>query len=350
MPSSISLGEIIDRLRNVSVRTQRGDVLPDVSEAWVRVETRVGMEPSVKQSGLDVDGERRDGGQRLGVWRSNNRSKAILGTQTLRRWGLSVAGATVLGILFFISQLESPSRRPDHSRVYTTTAGQSATITLGDGSRVILAPRSRLSVVDAGTKARLVSLDGEAYFIVAQSATVPFLVQTGSVTTRVLGTEFLIRHSNMAGVRVSVANGKVYMADRAHQKRGVILSAGQIGDLSDSTIHVTAVDDVTPGTEWIQGQLVFHDMPVSTILSTMSQWYGYQFRCADSTLPRRTVTMVVSMQSSVEVLAVLEQVLSVNLAITGDTIMLTPHLNRPATGMPRVREYDVWSPNREVGR
>lgn len=215
----------------------------------------------------------------------------------------------------------------------------------------MLGSQSRLDVVNVDPKSRVVSLDGEAYFMVAQSAKVPFLVQSGNIQTRVLGTEFLVRHAAGAeDTRVSVVDGKVYVASRIHPDRGVLLSVGQTGALTDSTTHVSTIDDFAPGTEWIHGQLVFHHTPVATVLAAVSHWYGYRFQCADSTVLQRPITIAVSVRSSAEALSVIEQVLSMNVSVTGDTVTLTPQPVRPAKGTPRARTYDVWTPTREIGR
>jgi ferric-dicitrate binding protein FerR (iron transport regulator) len=134
------------------------------------------------------------------------------------------------------------------------------------------------------------------------------------------------------------------------QNGGVTLGVGMIADVSDSTLHVSTVDELAPGTEWVRGELVFHDMPVSAVLQTMSRWYGYQFRSTDSTLLHRKITIGVPMRSSEMALAILEDILSVNLTVAGDTVTLVPHPVRPEKKVPRVRTYDVWTPTREVGR
>jgi hypothetical protein len=95
---------------------------------------------------------------------------------------------------------------------------------------------------------------------------------------------------------------------------------------------------------------VFHDTSVETVLAALTHWYGYQFRCADPTLLHKSVTIMVSVQSSSAALAKLEQILGVNLTVAGDTVTLTPQPARPANGIPRTRSYDVWTSTKEVGR
>jgi ferric-dicitrate binding protein FerR (iron transport regulator) len=206
-----------------------------------------------------------------------------------------------------------------------------------------------------GAASRTVELDGQGYFEVASSRGVPFLVRSGTMTTQVLGTSFLVRHyANDAQVHVAVAEGKVGITsertDRWLTSSPVTLTAGHVGDITDSTVHVSTVDDLTPETDWLRGRLVFRHVSVGNVLQTLNRWYGYQFRCSDSTLIQQQVTLSLNARSSAAALSTLEQFLSVRLTVVGDTITLTPYVNRATTGVSRKRAYDVWIPTREAGR
>jgi ferric-dicitrate binding protein FerR (iron transport regulator) len=262
---------------------------------------------------------------------------------------MGLLSTAVFALLLF--RHGSPLHPFEPSKTYVTAAEQQATITLSDGSRVVLSPRTTLRLIDVGAYARTVEVEGEAYFNVVHAGETPFIVRSGAVTTRVLGTSFLVRHvAGSSRVRVAVEDGKVRVTIPSAANSGATLTAGQFGDVMDSTIRTSKVDEAPSGTEWISGKLVFRHTPVAKILRTLSQWYGYQFKYADETIAQRYVTMGVSTKSSAEALAEIEEVLAVNVTIVGDTITLTPHPATPAHGTPRVRTYDVWTPTREVGR
>ena len=69
--------------------------------------------------------------------------------------------------------------------------GETFKVVLSDGTEVLLNSDSRLSypTVFKG-KERVVSLEGEAYFNVTKNTEHPFIVKSGNVQVRVLGTEF----------------------------------------------------------------------------------------------------------------------------------------------------------------
>jgi ferric-dicitrate binding protein FerR (iron transport regulator) len=202
---------------------------------------------------------------------------------------------------------------------------------------------------------RTVTLDGQAYFEVAQSTNVPFFVRTGTVVTQVLGTSFLVRYyANDGPAHIAVAAGKVGVLStiptRWSALSPVVLTAGHVADVTDSMVNESAVKDLMAETDWLRGQLMFRHAPVREVLRTLSRWYGYQFRCADSTLAQENVTLAVSTHSSAEALATLERILSVHLTVVGDTVTLMPHANQRETRPLHKQEYNVWIPTREVGR
>ncbi|MBT1701040.1 FecR domain-containing protein [Fulvivirgaceae bacterium PWU4] len=84
-------------------------------------------------------------------------------------------------------------------------------VTLPDGSKVVLNDNSELQHSKSfGETTREVKLNGEATFDVAHDRSHPFIVHTGKVTTKVLGTEFNVKaYSDQQEVTVTVLRGLV---------------------------------------------------------------------------------------------------------------------------------------------
>lgn len=268
-------------------------------------------------------------------------------------WAAGIAGVAVgVFLLSHYTTLTAPPTAAPPVRSYATRADQQATLTLAHGTRIVLAPGTRLRLIGDAQSPRIVELDaGTAYFAVSDATTDPFIVQSGRVSARVLGTEFLVRHdAGDARVRVGVASGKVQVTTASRAGHALILAAGEVGSITDSTERVRRVSDVVPNAEWEPGYLLFRHVAVATVLRTLSEWYGYEFRYSDPEIARRMVTIGVSTQSPAEALSTLEQVLAVSLTVTGDTVMLMPQSPRPTRTVPRVRTYDTWTPTREVGQ
>lgn len=212
---------------------------------------------------------------------------------------------------------------------YATRDGQIAHLTLDDGSRVTLAPNTTLGVSRGFATRRDITVRGEAYFDVARQAT-PFVVHTGSVATRVLGTSFDVRrYPSDSSVRVAVVSGKVSVTGRY----GVTLAAGELGRVSDSTFATKSTDGVTAATGWVAGTLAFREVPASELLDAVGHWYGLEFDVTDSALVRRpVVATLVSGETRADALELISKVLNVTMTFTDTNRGVTIVTLRPARG------------------
>jgi ferric-dicitrate binding protein FerR (iron transport regulator) len=154
---------------------------------------------------------------------------------------------------------------------------------------------------------------GEAYFDVAKATGIPFLVKTNGVETRVLGTRFVVKHyGDDRNVQVAVETGKV--AVQAARTSPRVLIAGHVADIADTAVSVSETSNISAYTEWVRGQIVFRDTPISEVLSTLSRWYGVQFQIADSSLSVAQVTGSLPYGSLEDMLLTLKNILAVSLS------------------------------------
>jgi ferric-dicitrate binding protein FerR (iron transport regulator) len=275
----------------------------------------------------------------------------------MRRVGAGLAlGAAALAATLLLRPRGGPNviQGPagTYASTYATSTGERAKLTLRDGSTVTLAPQSTLRIVAGfGGTARAVVLSGEAYFEVANVADAPFLVQTGTITTRVLGTAFNVRHyASDTAVRVAVTSGKVHVAASSGARPSLILTAGAVGDVNDSSATTIAGGDAAQYRSWVDGQIAFREAPAREVLTALTRWYGYDIRLADSTLATKRVTLWLSTESSKEAFATLKQVLDVDVVFDGTTATLSPR-HRGAVHPTNIdRRHMLVVPQTEVGR
>jgi len=277
-------------------------------------------------------------------------------SRRISRWTTAKAGWSVAAglLVVIVTAIVIRSARTDHvSRVplvYATVAGQRATVTLTDGSRVTLAPQSRLMVGDDfNGAARAVMLDGEAYFQVRPGTRAPFTVQTGRVTTRVLGTEFDVRHyASDSAVRVAVVSGKVAAGGG---RTPVTLTAGTVGVVTDTTATSTVVGNITQYAEWTSGHLVFDNVRAQAMLATVGRWYGYEFRLTDSARAARRITADFNVASREETFRAIEALLNVTMQFDGTTVILRTRTDRRTGPEPLSRRDKApLSHSNEVGK
>ena len=129
-----------------------------------------------------------------------------------------------LGVWFYDSQNTNQTTSDTQHiewKKYDNSSSKEFSVVLPDGSMVLLKPNTQLSYNQEDTKLREVNLVGEAFFDVKKDVTRPFMIYTGKVTTKVLGTSFSIKaFPEMQKFEVSVTSGKVtvYEKDEADKK------------------------------------------------------------------------------------------------------------------------------------
>lgn len=136
--------------------------------------------------------------------------------------------ASLLLIAWFTGSKLSPSHVPVASLTWTEKRNDGTTIisvALEDGSVVDLGPRSSLHYpAHFAADQRVVLLKGNGFFQVRRDPAKPFLVHSGAVVTRVLGTSFHVRtETGSAKTNVEVVTGlvSVYNAGKKEKDTGM---------------------------------------------------------------------------------------------------------------------------------
>jgi transmembrane sensor len=183
-------------------------------------------------------------------------------------------------------------------REVATRHGQRAALDLPDGSRVVLAPGSRVRFApDLGTSQgapRDILLEGEAYFTVRHDSARPFRVQTITAVVEDLGTAFVVvTHVERREVDVAVVSGLVAL--RRQPATGtpplLMLRRGDVARLdSVGTATLTPNANLAPYTAWTEGGLAFDATPLRDVAATLGKWYDLDVVVADSALAGRRLT------------------------------------------------------------
>jgi transmembrane sensor len=294
---------------NAAAVIESADV--DVEAALRTVHGRMAAAPVAERPSLTVE----RGGNAL--WARHRRLIAS---------GLVAAAAVIVA---FVSVRRGPAIVPRASdapsRVYATAIGQRDSVTLADGSRVILGPDSHLMVpLDYGLTSRYVRLGGDAYFDVRHDATKPFAVQVGRALIVDVGTTFTVESDAGDTTSVSVLTGSVRLrvADSS-PKSGAVLGAGDRGSLTADGLvhayrHAAGADDAA----WTNGRLVFHEASLARVAGEIHRWYGVTVQIADSSLAGRHVTASFNGESVDQVLKIVGLTLGARIDRQGDSAMV----------------------------
>jgi len=227
-----------------------------------------------------------------------------------------------------------------------TAASQTAIVTLHNGARVTLAPRTALI-----TRDEQITVLGEALFEVPHRTTHPMLVEIGDATVRVLGTAFSVRHyAGDRDVQVAVTEGRVEVVAPLSRST-VTLTAGRAAKLRDSTVTTQSMDSRSTYIDWTTHQIVFREASVTDVLAVLSRWYGYQFRLTDSTLATQQMSAAFSGRSIVGTLAMLKATLDVTMTFDDTVVTLRPRSHDASRARDtRYQVHDSFPISHEVGR
>jgi len=204
-------------------------------------------------------------------------------------------------------------------QTYRTPVGQSDSLVLQDGSRVLLGPGSELTLgARYGDGRRDVELRGEALFEVRHDDRRPFHVRAGSAVISDVGTTFAVRSDAGNGVHVVVTSGAVVLRGAgAPDDRGVRLERGDRGTLrTDSRVEVDRGTATEADLAWTRGRLVFNDATLDRVRADLRRWYGIEL-IADSSVADRHLTASFAGEPVQQVLDVIALALGVTIEHRG---------------------------------
>ncbi|MBU2915721.1 FecR family protein [Reichenbachiella agariperforans] len=180
---------------------------------------------------------------------------------------LLVVGLGLSG--YFISKTPPPQVA---QVIKTTERGQKLTVTLPDGSVVQLNSGSRIIYPEVFENTREISLSGEAFFSVKKNPDKPFVVHTGDIHTKVLGTSFNIHaFPSDKQVEVTVATGRVNVS--RDQESVDLVPGEQVAYHGESNQWTHRQVDLENYLAWKDGVLNFEGTTIEKAMEEISMWY-----------------------------------------------------------------------------
>lgn len=179
-------------------------------------------------------------------------------------------------LFWLLSQNNSMEVQGAMQQVYATP-GSRVHFTLPDKSEVWLNSGSTLEYpVNFNTqKQRKVKLNGQGYFNVSHNEKHPFLVETGELNIKVLGTSFDVsNYANDRFVSSTLEEGSIALLDM-QGKEVARLNPGQ-KSLLDRETHKLLVENIDTRliTSWKDGKLIFKNTPLNEVAKQMERWFN----------------------------------------------------------------------------
>jgi transmembrane sensor len=181
------------------------------------------------------------------------------------------------------------------------TADNKKIIHLPDGSMVILNRHSSLRyAATGGSGVREVTLDGEAYFDIVHRPDDAFLVRTGKIVTRVLGTAFNIRaYSTETSIQVTVDHGKVQVLKGASNM--VLLSDKEQMryEPGSESYHEQRVS-LKPVMAWKPVEISFDDITMEEAAKRIGERFKVGFKFVNPVLKECRITATFYMEDDLD--------------------------------------------------
>jgi transmembrane sensor len=215
-------------------------------------------------------------------------------------------------------------------QTYETAYGETQSIRLPDGSKVILNANSRLRVPrwGFGQRTREVRLSGEANFDVTHTPThQQFVVKTSKgLNVVVVGTNFTV-FSRKRGVRVALNKGQIKLQyNEGATTRQLLMKPGDLATLNPQN-HMALYTRKQPEQQpvWSGKRFVFNETPLQEVAYMLEENYGLQVEIRDHELARRVLIGSIGAESADQLLQSISELLDINVIRQGNRVQLISH-------------------------
>jgi len=175
-------------------------------------------------------------------------------------------------------------------------------LVLSDGTQVFLNSESELRypVYFVGQE-RNVELKGEAFFDVARDSVHPFIVRTGEMTTRVLGTSFNISaYTDDPAIKTTLFSGRVEIS--VHETALMQeLTPGMQANWRIGSDEIK-VKKVNLGVQslWREGIVVLDDDELECVMRKLVRWYNVTYEFKEARRGKHTFTGKINRNEELE--------------------------------------------------
>ena len=227
-------------------------------------------------------------------------------SRKLRLIAIVSSAAAVISMIFSTVLLDRISRQEETVCLVSSKDGK-GDFTLPDGTLVWLNHNSQLRY-KAGLqgKERRVTLEGEGYFDVYKDPDHPFVVSTGEMVLKVLGTQFTAFSDKEKGTGVYLREGAL---------EAFVPQIGRVSLTPDQSLIFNPESGVwkknnvraSNHTSWIDNRLVFYNTSLFDIVENLEHWYSVDIILDDEAAARKiNLSMTVRSETIDDILLALK--------------------------------------------
>jgi ferric-dicitrate binding protein FerR (iron transport regulator) len=220
----------------------------------------------------------------------------VITLSVFKRWLTHAAAILLIPVLAFLfytlSEKKTESLRYANLAVDSleiiSPIGSRTIVQLSDGSVVHLNYGSKLKYPQLFSgDTREVKLVGEGFFEVAHNPEKPFIVKTGSLNVKALGTAFnVLAYADDDVIETTLVNGKVVLEQQ--EMEGSIrtigcMKPGQHVQYNVETENISSCYvNVEEYTAWKEGKLMFIDTPIEEVTEKLGRMFNVDIELADN--------------------------------------------------------------------
>lgn len=184
---------------------------------------------------------------------------------------------SVVGVWYW-SWEQVPQPAAVSMRTVSNPLGQKSRLKLPDGTLVNLNAGSTLTFPEKFTEdVRQVTLQGEAYFQVVHRTQQPFVLETGTLQIKVLGTTFNARaFADERAISISLIAGQVQVTHPTGNWNMLLQPGERLTFDERSGLPKKDSFDQELVAGWVSGLLIFDNVPFGEFVKRLEQWYGVQ--------------------------------------------------------------------------
>lgn len=186
------------------------------------------------------------------------------------------------GLVFLLINRKNFSNNVLAYTSISTKNGEKKTITIADGSVLTLNAGTSIRIQNDFSKERKINLiDGEVYFDVKKDAGKPFLIESGNLTTTVLGTSFNISaYKEINKINIGVTSGKISIASNASTLGILEKNQELVYNKSAKTYTTQPLDENMLA--WKEGRLVLNDASFEEMSFLIKKIFGISIVTEDA--------------------------------------------------------------------
>jgi len=196
----------------------------------------------------------------------------------------------------------------------TVPYGKKFHLVLSDGTKIYLNSGSTLKYPQKFMKGntRQVFLEGEGYFSVAKDINHTFIVTTGDMDVRVLGTEFNVSsYTEDSTAHTVLVEGAVSIYEKDNKfysENGLVMEPGYKAEMNKNSGNISLEKvDTEIYTGWTEGKIIFKNTPFTVIRKKLERHYNVSIQNNNKALDEKTYNAVFDIESIEQVLKTLNE-------------------------------------------